>query len=151
MNYSSLIAVDRGGNIALILGVAVLAVDLISVPLMPLFHFALNQQLKRIVARVYRILGVVTAVLGFILIPVALVGVVFAVVVRMRGTGIPQSLSDFILGCAIWLAAPLIYLALGWFQMRFSERLAPEINWDNKKQRSLRRRMANSRRSRNAP
>jgi hypothetical protein len=151
VNYTSLIAVDRGGNIALILAIAVLAVGLVSVPLMPLFHFALNQKLKHIVARVYRIIGVVTVMLGFILIPVALVGVAFAVVVRLRGTGIPQPLSDFILGCAMWLAAPLIYIALGWFQMWFSERLAPEINWDNKKQRSLRRRIANLRRSRNAP
>lgn len=151
MNYTSLIAVDRGGNIALILAAAVLAVDLVSVPLMPLFHLAPNQKLKHFGARVYRILGVVTAMTGFILIPVALLGVAFAVVVRLRGTGIPQSQSDFILGCAIWLAAPLIYIALGSFQMWFSKRLAPEIVWDNKKQRTLRRRMANLRRTRDAP
>lgn len=127
-----------GGNIALILAIVILAVDLVSVPLMPLFYFALNQRMKHMVARVYRILGVVTMMLGFLLILAALVGVAFAVVVRLRGTGIPQSLSDFILGCSIWLAAPLLYIALGWFQMRFSERLAPEINWRNwgKKQRS---------------
>jgi len=151
VNYTSLIAVDRGGNIALILGIALLALGLVSVPLMPLFHLVLNQQLKHIVARVYRILGVVTVMLGFILIPVALVGVAFAVVVRLRGTGIPQSSSDFILGCALWLAAPLVYFALGWFQMWFTERLAPVISWNDKKQRSLRRRMASLRRTRNAP
>lgn len=131
MDNSLLFAVDRGGNAAVILAIVVLAVDLVSVPLMPLFHFALNQQLKHIVATVYRILGVVTTILGFLLIIAALVGAAFAIVVRLRGTGIPQSLGDFILGISIWLAVPLIYLALGWFQMWFSERLAPDINWKN--------------------
>lgn len=153
MNHKLLIAIDRGGNVALIFAVAVLAAGVVSLPLMPLFHYALNhQRLRHFVARVYRPLGVVTLITGFILIPTSLLGVVFAVVVRYRGTGIPQSLGDFILGCAVWLAAPLIYIALGWFQMRFSERLAPEIIWNDKKQRTLRRRQkAALRRSRNAP
>ncbi|MBC7933483.1 MAG: hypothetical protein H7Z38_23220 [Rubrivivax sp.] len=151
MNHKLLIAFDRGGNVALIFAVAVLAAGVVSVPLMPLFHLVANQRLRHVVARVYRVLGVVTAMTGFILILVSLLGVAFAIVVRLRGNGIPQSLSDFILGCAMWLAAPLIYIALGWFQMWFSERLAPEILWNNKKERTLRRRMANLRRSRNAP
>jgi hypothetical protein len=128
----------------------VLAADTASLLLLPFFNYARSQRLRHFGARAYGFLGVITMGLGLVLIPVSVFGVVAAGVVRFRGTGINRSASDFVLGCAAWLLAPLAFLALGRFQAWFSRRLDPSL-WDKKMRAALRRRRTALRRPRNSP
>lgn len=129
---------------------ALLVASMVSLPFMPLFHYAQNERLNYYGGRVYGFLGVATIVAGVILIPASLFVIVAAFVVRYRGTGIPKSLMSFALGCVIWLGTPLVFIMLGRFQVWFSKRLAPVL-WDKKMRTAERRRKMKLRRSRTAP
>ncbi len=93
MDYILLTAFDRGANAAGIFILAVLAAELISLPLMPILNYARNQRLKHIGEKVYGSLGAVTMGTGLVLIPASLFVVVAAAVMGSRGTGLPQSRS----------------------------------------------------------
>ncbi len=139
MNHELLLVMDRGGNAVVPLVVALLAADLASLLLMPFFHFTQSERMKLFGGKAYSFLAVLTLIVGIILIPGVLLVIGIALVVRFRGTGIPQSAIAFVLGCAAWLASPLIFLALGQFQIWFAKRLAPVL-WDKKIRTALRRR-----------
>lgn len=150
MNQLLFIVIDRGGGVLFIIVLAFFVVSLLSLPLMPLFHYAQNESLKLTGGRVYGFLGVAMIISGFVLIPAVLFVVIAAGVVRYKGTGMPQSATAFIVGCAIWLLTPVVFILLGQFQVRFGRRLAP-ILWDKKLRIAERRRKADLRRSRSEP
>jgi len=139
MGFDLLIVIDRGGGLGVILALVLLGVSLVSLPLMPLFHYAPNPKLKLVGGRVYGALGPAMIIAGLILIPAVLFVLVAAIVTRYKGTGISQSLGDFVVGSTLWLAAPVVFIARGKLQLGFSRTLAPEL-WDKKARIARRRR-----------
>lgn len=141
MNRMLLLLPDRGGNLAPVLVLAVLAADILSLLLLPLALYAQGPRLKNFGARVYGFLAIMSFILGIMLVPVSIFAVVTAAMVRFGGGGIQQSLAAFLLGCAAWLAAPLVFIALGRVQVWVSRRLDPDL-WDKRKRAAARRRAA---------